>query len=76
MKQERKNLFFKKAKKHLGLIRERINNNLTQKEVARRLGLKRIWSYQRLENSITNPSLETIYKIKNVFPNFQFEFVF
>ncbi|MCD4819115.1 MAG: type II toxin-antitoxin system HicB family antitoxin [Candidatus Cloacimonetes bacterium] len=58
------------------LRRERINNNLTQKEVAAKLGLKRIWSYQRLENPITNPSLDTIYKIKSIFPDFHFEFVF
>jgi len=58
------------------LRRERINNNLTQKEVAEKLGLKRIWSYQRLEKSITNPSLDTIFKIKSVFPDFHFEFVF
>ena len=53
------------------LRRERIKRNLTQKEVAQKLGFKKIWSYQRLENPVTNPSLDTISKIKTVFPDFR-----
>ncbi len=56
------------------LKRERLRNNLTQKEVAERLGLKNIYSYQRLESSKTaNPQLTTISKVKKVFPNVRLE---
>lgn len=53
------------------LRQARLQQNLTQKEVANLLGVKNIYSYQRLESSDTaNPTLVTIAKIKKVFPAF------
>jgi len=46
---------------------QRIKNGLTQKEVAEKLGMKRIYSYQRLEKRC-NPTLELIVKILLLFP--------
>ncbi len=48
--------------------RERIRNHLTQSQVAKRLGFKNLYSYQRLESSKTaNPSLLTIALLKSIF---------
>jgi len=47
----------------------RKQKGLTQNEIARMLGMKNIYSYQRLERSKqANPSLITLAKIKKVFP--------
>ena len=47
----------------------RRKKGLTQNEIARMLGMKNIYSYQRLERSKqANPSLTTLAKIKKVFP--------
>ena len=47
----------------------RQKNGLTQKEAALRLGMKNIYSYQRLESARkANPNLSTICKIKRIFP--------
>ncbi len=45
----------------------RIKNKYTQKEVAGKLGMKSLYSYQRLERK-SNPNLETLRKLKQVFP--------
>ena len=50
----------------------RKKHNLTQDEVAARLGMKNIYRYQRLERR-ANPSLNTIKKIKDVFPEFSID---
>jgi antitoxin HicB len=56
------------------LKRERMKRNLTQKQVAEKLGLKNLYSYQRLESSKTaNPQLTTISKVKSIFPNVKLE---
>jgi antitoxin HicB len=56
------------------LKRERMKRNLTQKQVAEKLGLKNVYSYQRLESSKTaNPQLTTISKVKSIFPNVKLE---
>lgn len=56
------------------LRRLRIKSGLTQKEAAKRMGFKNIYSYQRLEKSQTaNPELSTIVQIKRVFPEFNLE---
>jgi predicted RNase H-like HicB family nuclease/DNA-binding XRE family transcriptional regulator len=52
------------------LRRNRQDRKLTQKEVARLLGMKNIYSYQRLERK-SNPSLAIIKKIHTVFPDIQ-----
>lgn len=52
----------------------RIAHGLTQKQVADRLGLKNIYSYQRLESSETaNPELMTLVRIKEIFPEFDLD---
>ena len=47
----------------------RFKNKLTEKQIASRLGMKDIFSYQRLEKS-SNPRLSTLVKIKKEFPDF------
>ena len=47
----------------------RMKNKLTQRQIASRLGMKDIFSYQRLEKS-SNPRLSTLAKIKREFPDF------
>ncbi|NGX48441.1 MAG: hypothetical protein K940chlam5_00026 [Candidatus Anoxychlamydiales bacterium] len=51
----------------------RIKNNMTQAELAKELGFKRIYSYQRLERKC-NPTLETIFMIKSFFPEFSIDY--
>ncbi|MGK5086501.1 type II toxin-antitoxin system HicB family antitoxin [Bdellovibrionota bacterium FG-2] len=47
----------------------RLVRGLTQKEVAQQLGIKNLYSYQRLESSKTaNPELATIIQLKRIFP--------
>jgi antitoxin HicB len=58
----------------LQLRQLRLRHNLTQKEVARRLGMRNLYSYQRLERR-SNPSLATIKKVKNLFPDFSLDSV-
>lgn len=51
------------------LRQERVKNHLTQTQVAKKLGFKNPYSYQRLENSKTaNPSLLTLVSLKSIFP--------
>ena len=49
------------------LRRERIKNGITQQEAAERLGMKGLYSYQRLEKKC-NPKLEMIFRIVSLFP--------
>lgn len=52
----------------------RAARGLTQKETAKRLGFKNLFSYQRLESSKTaNPELVTLAKIKALFPEFDLD---
>jgi antitoxin HicB len=47
----------------------RLARGWTQKEAARQLGMKNLYSYQRLESGKTaNPELLTLVRIKAVFP--------
>jgi len=58
------------------LRQERVKNHLTQSQVAKKLGLKNSYSYQRLENSKTaNPSLLTIASLKSIFPGLNLEVI-
>ena len=47
-------------------------SRLTQKQVAEMLGMKNIYSYQRLERR-SNPSLSLIKKIHRIFPKINLE---
>lgn len=55
----------------------RIENNITQRQAANKLGMKNIYSYQKLEKAKTsNPTLKTLFKIKEVFTDFNYSLVF
>ena len=56
------------------LRRLRTEHHFTQKEVADRLGMKSTFSYQRLERR-SNPSLSTLKKLKEVFPDLSLDYV-
>lgn len=49
-------------------------HHLTQKQTAEKLGLKSVYSYQRLEKK-SNPSLQTLKKLKHVFPDFSVDYI-
>jgi antitoxin HicB len=53
----------------------RINSNMTQKQIAELLGIKNVYSYQRLEKK-SNPTFNVMKKIHTVFPNIKFEYIF
>jgi antitoxin HicB len=52
----------------------RITNKYTQKQVAKMLGMKNLYSYQRLERR-SNPNLQTLQKVKGVFPDLSIDYV-
>lgn len=52
----------------------RIQQGLTQREAANKLGFENLYSYQRLENKKCNPTLKILSQIKKVFPNFSVDF--
>jgi predicted RNase H-like HicB family nuclease len=52
----------------------RLNSNMTQKQVAEMLGMKNIYSYQRLEKK-SNPTLTIINKIHTVFPEIELNYL-
>lgn len=56
------------------LRNHRIGSKLTQREVAERLGMKNLYSYQRLERK-SNPSLDTLSRLKQVFPDLSVDYV-
>ncbi|UYT07174.1 XRE family transcriptional regulator [Treponema denticola] len=46
-----------------------------QKQVSEKLGMKNVYSYQRLEKK-SNPSLQMIKKITSIFPAIKLEMLF
>ena len=59
------------------LRKARLDRKMTQAKAAKALGMKNIWSYQKLERGQSaNPALKTIAAIKKVFPNLDIEKVF
>ncbi len=56
------------------LRRIRLKRGMTQKDVAKLMGFKNLYSYQRLEKAKTaNPELSTIVQIKRLFPELDLE---
>ncbi len=56
------------------LRKYRLERDLTQTQAAKLLGLKGLYSYQRLESSKTaNPEFETIVRIKKAFPELKLD---
>ncbi len=53
----------------------RMKKRLTQKQAAKKMGFKSLYSYQRLEKKC-NATLEMIAKIKGLFPDFSIDFAF
>ena len=53
----------------------RSNSKMTQKQVSELLGMKNVYSYQRLEKK-SNPTLTIIKKIHNIFPDIKLEYIF
>ncbi len=51
----------------------RVKDGLTQHQAAKKMGFDNVNSYQRLERKGCNPSLKTISKVKEVFPNFSLD---
>lgn len=52
----------------------RLERKLTQTQAAKLLGMKGLYSYQRLESSKTaNPEFETIVRIKKAFPELKLD---
>lgn len=61
----------------INIKKERIKKGLTQNEIAKKLGMANIYSYQRLESSKkANPSLILLKKIKNILPELNIEMIF
>lgn len=60
-----------------GVILKHLRNkhNMTQQEVANKLGFKRIYGYQRYERK-SNPKISTVGQILKVFPDFPLELLF
>jgi predicted RNase H-like HicB family nuclease/DNA-binding XRE family transcriptional regulator len=56
------------------LKNHRLNSNMTQKQVAEMLGMKNIYSYQRLEKK-SNPTLALINKIHTTFPEIELNYL-
>jgi antitoxin HicB len=55
----------------------RADKGLSQKQAADLLGMKNIYSYQRLESAKkANPNLSTIARIKKIFPDFNIDDIF
>jgi predicted RNase H-like HicB family nuclease/DNA-binding XRE family transcriptional regulator len=52
----------------------RLRHRCTQRQIARRLGMKNLYSYQRLERR-SNPSLQTLQKLKRVFPDLSVDYL-
>ena len=58
----------------LQLRQSRLRSRLTQQQAAQMLGLKSLYSYQRLERR-GNPSLSTLKKVKTLFPELSLDAV-
>jgi predicted RNase H-like HicB family nuclease/DNA-binding XRE family transcriptional regulator len=46
----------------------RLKHHLSQKQVAEKMGYKNIWAYQKFEKHTVSPTLTTLLKLKNIFP--------
>ncbi len=53
----------------------RNKHNFTQQQLADMLGMKNIYSYQRLEKK-SNPSLDMLARVKKIYPEFNFNKLF
>ncbi|MEI6790854.1 MAG: helix-turn-helix transcriptional regulator [Myxococcaceae bacterium] len=51
----------------------RLKHGLSQKDAAKKMGFSDIFSYQRLESSRSNPTLKTLWKLRELFPEFSLD---
>lgn len=52
----------------------RLKHNMTQKQAAERLGMKNVYSYQRLEKK-SNPTLSMLKKVTDIFPDIKIDLI-
>ena len=52
----------------------RLKHRLTQQQAAQKMGFETLYSYQRLEDKKSNPSLKIIARIKEAFPDFSVDY--
>lgn len=52
----------------------RLKHNMTQKQTAERLGMKNVYSYQRLEKK-SNPTLSMLKKVTDIFPDIKIDLI-
>lgn len=53
----------------------RSHAKMTQKQVSELLGMKNVYSYQRLEKK-SNPTLTLLKKIRRIFPDIKLDYIF
>lgn len=51
----------------------RLRNGFSQKDAAKKMGFSDIFSYQRLESPRCNPTLKTLWKLRELFPGFSLD---
>lgn len=56
--------------------RHRIKHRMTQKKAAIAMGFENVYSYQRLESSRCNPTLDVMFRLKKVFPEISIDYAF
>ena len=54
----------------------RLKHNLTQQDVSIKMGYKNVWAYQKYEKHKVSPTLNTLAKIKKIFPEFNLNSLF
>lgn len=57
----------------MSLRQARVARKITQKKAATLLGFNNVWSYQKLETKTANPRIDTIDKVKEVFPELEID---
>lgn len=57
------------------LRHHRADSKMTQKQVSELLGMKNVYSYQRLERK-SNPTLTILNKLTTVFPEIKLDYIF
>ncbi len=53
----------------------RLKHNMTQKQIAEKIGFNDIYSYQRLETPKSNPTLKTLLKLKEILPEISLDLI-
>ena len=51
----------------------RLKQGLSQKDAAKKMGFPDMFSYQRLESPRSNPTLKTLWRLRELFPEFSID---